>query len=144
MTDKELRKLGRRELQELFQAQAKSYEAAKKHLEELEQENKTLRESLTNLGKTMKAQHTKDEAAAAALAEKTAALQDMERELAGARAERADKGRLEEQVDLLYESFRQVKPILQEKDRQLREAEKRIAEQERAIRSLRERTGGRG
>ena len=106
----------------------------------------------------MKAQHAKDEAAAAALAErdaalaerdaalaeKTAALQDMERELAGARAERADKGRLEEQVDLLYESFRQVKPILQEKDRQLREAEKRIAEQERAIRSLRERTGGRG
>ena len=165
MTDKELRKLGRRELQELFQAQAKSYEAAKKHLEELEQENKTLRESLTNLGKTMKAQHTKDEAAAAALtekdaaltekdaalaerdaalAEKTAALQDMERELAGARAERADKGRLEEQVDLLYESFRQVKPILQEKDRQLHEAEKRIAEQERTIRVLQERIRGRG
>ncbi|MDO4990774.1 MAG: hypothetical protein Q4E45_09750, partial [Eubacteriales bacterium] len=71
-------------------------------------------------------------------------LEDMERELAGARAERADKGRLEEQVDLLYESFRQVKPILQEKDRQLHEAEKRIAEQERTIRVLQERIRGRG
>ena len=47
-------------------------------------------------------------------------------------------------MNLLFERFRQIKPVLQEKDRQLRASEERIAEQERTIRSLRERLGGRG
>ena len=68
----------------------------------------------------------------------------LERELAEAGSGLADKGRLEEQVDLLFERFRQIRPILQEKDRQLQASEDRIAEQERTIRSLRERLGGRG
>ena len=144
MTDKEMRKLGRRELLELLEAQGKSYEAAKKRLEALEQENKTLRESLTNLGKTMNEQRGREEAASAVLAEKDAALKSMEQELAEVRAGQTDKGRLEEQVDLLFESFRQVKPILQEKDRQLQAAERTIAERERTIRSLQERLRGRG
>ena len=80
----------------------------------------------------------------AVLAEKDAALQRLERELAEAGSGLADKGRLEEQVDLLFERFRQIRPILQEKDRQLQASEDRIAEQERTIRSLRERLGGRG
>ena len=158
MTDRELQKLNRRELVELFRAQAKSCEAAKKRLEELEQENQTLKESLTQIGKTMKEQREREVAFHAALAEKTAvlaekdavlaekdaALQRLERELAEAESEQADKGRLEEQVDLLFERFRQIKPILQEKDRRLQASEERIAEQERMIRSLRERLGGRG
>ena len=151
MTDRELQKLNRRELVELFRAQARSCEAAKKRLEELEQENQTLKESLTRIGKTMKEQREREEAVDAALAEKTAvlaekdaALQRLERELAEAGSGQADKGRLEEQVDLLFERFRQIKPVLQEKDRQLRASEERIAEQERTIRSLRERLGGRG
>ena len=151
MTDRELQKLNRRELVELFRAQARSCEAAKKRLEELEQENQTLKESLTRIGKTMKEQREREEAVDAALAEKTAvlaekdaALQRLERELAEAGSEQADKGRLEEQVDLLFERFRQIKPILQERDRRLRASEERIAEQERTIRSLRERLGGRG
>lgn len=151
MTDRELQKLNRRELLELFRAQARSCEAAKKRLEELEQENQTLKESLTRIGKTMKEQREREEAVDAALAEKTAvlaekdaALQRLERELAEAGSEQADKGRLEEQVDLLFERFRQIKPVLQEKDRQLRASEERIAEQERTIRSLRERLRGRG
>ena len=151
MTDRELQKLNRRELLELFRAQARSCEAAKKRLEELEQENQTLKESLTRIGKTMKEQREREEAVDAALAEKTAvlaekdaALQRLERELAEAGSEQADKGRLEEQVDLLFERFRQIKPILQERDRRLRASEERIAEQERTIRSLRERLGGRG
>lgn len=151
MTDRELQKLNRRELVELFRAQERSCEAAKKRLEELEQENQTLKESLTRIGKTMKEQREREEAADAALAEKTAvlaekdaALQRLERELAEAGSGLADKGRLEEQVDLLFERFRQIRPILQEKDRQLQASEDRIAEQERTIRSLRERLGGRG
>ncbi len=151
MTDRELQKLNRRELLELFRAQARSCEAAKKRLEELEQENQTLKESLTRIGKTMKEQREREEAVDAALAEKTAvlaekdaALQRLERELAEAGSEQADKGRLEEQVNLLFERFRQIKPVLQEKDRQLRASEERIAEQERTIRSLRERLRGRG
>lgn len=151
MTDRELQKLNRRELVELFRAQARSCEAAKKRLEELEQENQTLKESLTRIGKTMKEQREREEAVEAALAEKTAvlaekdaALQRLERELAEAGSAQADKGRLEEQVDLLFERFRQIKPILQEKDRRLQASEERIAEQERVIRSLRERIGGRG
>lgn len=151
MTDRELQKLNRRELLELFRAQARNYEAAKKRLEELEQENQTLKESLTRIGKTMKEQREREEAVDAALAEKTAvlaekdaALQRLERELAEAGSEQADKGRLEEQVNLLFERFRQIKPVLQEKDRQLRASEERIAEQERTIRSLRERLRGRG
>ena len=151
MTDRELQKLNRRELVELFRAQERSCEAAKKRLEELEQENQTLKESLTRIGKTMKEQREREEAADAALAEKTAvlaekdaALQRLERELAEAGSGLADKGRLEEQVDLLFERFRQIRPILQEKDRQLQASEARIAEQERTIRSLRERLGGRG
>ena len=151
MTDRELQKLNRRELLELFRAQARNCEAAKKRLEELEQENQTLKESLTRIGKTMKEQREREEAADAALAEKTAvlaekdaALQRLERELAEAGSGLADKGRLEEQVDLLFERFRQIRPILQEKDRQLQASEDRIAEQERTIRSLRERLGGRG
>ena len=151
MTDRELQKLNRRELLELFRAQARSCEAAKKRLEELEQENQTLKESLTRIGKTMKEQREREEAADAALAEKTAvlaekdaALQRLERELAEAGSGLADKGRLEEQVNLLFERFRQIKPILQEKDRRLQASEERIAEQERTIRSLRERLGGRG
>ena len=151
MTDRELQKLNRRELLELFRAQARSCEAAKKRLEELEQENQTLKESLTRIGKTMKEQREREEAADAALAEKTAvlaekdaALQRLERELAEAGSGLADKGRLEEQVNLLFERFRQIKPILQEKDRRLQASEDRIAEQERTIRSLRERLGGRG
>ena len=151
MTDRELQKLNRRELVELFQAQERSCEAAKKRLEELEQENQTLKESLTRIGKTMKEQREREEAADAALAEKTAvlaekdaALQRLERELAEAGSGLADKGRLEEQVDLLFERFRQIRPILQEKDRQLQASEDRIAEQERTICSLRERLGGRG
>ena len=151
MTDRELQKLNRRELLELFRAQARSCEAAKKRLEELEQENQTLKESLTRIGKTMKEQREREEAVDAALAEKTAvlaekdaALQRLERELAEAGSEQADNGRLEEQVNLLFERFRQIKPVLQEKDRQLRASEERIAEQERTIRSLRERLGGRG
>ena len=151
MTDRELQKLNRRELVELFRAQERSCEAAKKRLEELEQENQTLKESLTRIGKTMKEQREREEAVDAALAEKTAvlaekdaALQRLERELAEAGSEQADKGRLEEQVDLLFERFRQIRPILQEKDRQLQASEDRIAEQERTIRSLRERLGGRG
>ena len=74
MTDRELQKLNRRELVELFQAQERSCEAAKKRLEELEQENQTLKESLTRIGKTMKEQREREEAADAALAEKTAVL----------------------------------------------------------------------
>ena len=151
MTDRELQKLNRRELVELFRARERSCEAAKKRLEELEQENQTLKESLTRIGKTMKEQREREEAADAALAEKTAvlaekdaALQRLERELAEAGSGLADKGRLEEQVDLLFERFRQIRPILQEKDRQLQASEDRIAEQERTIRSLRERLGGRG
>ena len=151
MTDRELQKLNRRELVELFRAQERSCEAAKKRLEELEQENQTLKESLTRIGKTMKEQREREEAADAALAEKTAvlaekdaALQRLERELAEAGSGLADKGRLEEQEDLLFERFRQIRPILQEKDRQLQASEDRIAEQERTIRSLRERLGGRG
>ena len=151
MTDRELQKLNRRELLELFRAQARSCEAAKKRLEELEQENQTLKESLTRIGKTMKEQREREEAVDAALAEKTAvlaekdaALQRLERELAEAGSWLADKGRLEEQVNLLFERFRQIKPILQEKDRRLQASEERIAEQERTIRSLRERLGGRG
>ena len=151
MTDRELQKLNRRELLELFRAQARSCEAAKKRLEELEQENQTLKESLTRIGKTMKEQREREEAVDAALAEKTAvlaekdaALQRLERELAEAGSEQADKGRLEEQVNLLFGRFRQIKPVLQEKDRQLRASEERIAEQERTIRSLRERLRGRG
>ena len=151
MTDRELQKLNRRELVELFRAQERSCEAAKKRLEELEQENQTLKESLTRIGKTMKEQREREEAVDAALAEKTAvlaekdaALQRLERELAEAASGQADKGRLEEQVDLLFERFRQIKPILQEKDRRLQAQEERIAEQERTIRSLRERLGGRG
>ena len=151
MTDRELQKLNRRELLELFRAQARSCEAAKKRLEELEQENQTLKESLTRIGKTMKEQREREEAVDAALAEKIAvlaekdaALQRLERELAEAGSEQADKGRLEEQVNLLFERFRQIKPVLQEKDRQLRASEERIAEQERTIRSLRERLRGRG
>ena len=151
MTDRELQKLNRRELVELFRAQERSCEAAKKRLEELEQENQTLKESLTRIGKTMKEQREREEAVDAALAEKTAvlaekdaALQRLERELAEAGSGLADKGRLEEQVDLLFERFRQIRPILQEKDRQLQASEDRIAEQERTIRSLRERLGGRG
>ena len=151
MTDRELQKLNRRELLELFRAQARSCEAAKKRLEELEQENQTLKESLTRIGKTMKKQREREEAVDAALAEKTAvlaekdaALQRLERELAEAGSEQADKGRLEKQVNLLFERFRQIKPVLQEKDRQLRASEERIAEQERTIRSLRERLRGRG
>ena len=151
MTDRELQKLNRRELVELFRAQERSSEAAKKRLEELEQENQTLKESLTRIGKTMKEQREREEAADAALAEKTAvlaekdaALQRLERELGEAGSGLADKGRLEEQVDLLFERFRQIRPILQEKDRQLQASEDRIAEQERTIRSLRERLGGRG
>ena len=151
MTDRELQKLNRRELVELFRAQARSCEAAKKRLEELEQENQTLKESLTRIGKTMKEQREREEAVDAALAEKIAvlaekdaALQRLERELAEAGSGLADKGRLEEQVDLLFERFRQIRPILQEKDRQLQASEDRIAEQERTIRSLRERLGGRG
>lgn len=91
MTDRELQKLNRRELVELFRAQERSCEAAKKRLEELEQENQTLKESLTRIGKTMKEQREREEAADAALAEKTAvlaekdaALQRLERELAEA------------------------------------------------------------
>ena len=151
MTDRELQKLNRRELLELFRAQARSCEAARKRLEELEQENQTLKESLTRIGKTMKEQREREEAVDAALAEKTAvlaekdaALQRLERELAEAGSGLADKGRLEEQVDLLFERFRQIKPILQEKDRRLQAQEERIAEQERTIRSLRECLGGRG
>ena len=151
MTDRELQKLNRRELVELFRARERSCEAAKKRLEELEQENQTLKESLTRIGKTMKEQREREEAVDAALAEKTAvlaekdaALQRLERELAEAGSEQADKGRLEEQVDLLFERFRQIKPILQERDRRLRASEERIAEQERTIRSLRERLRGRG
>ena len=151
MTDRELQKLNRRELVELFRAQAKSCKASEKRVEELEEENRTLRESLTRIGKTMKEQREREEAVDAALAEKTAvlaekdaALQRLERELAEAGSEQADKGRLEEQVDLLFERFRQIKPVLQEKDRQLRASEERIAEQERTIRSLRERLRGRG
>ena len=151
MTDRELQKLNRRELVELFRAQERSCEAAKKRQEELEQENQTLKESLTRIGKTMKEQREREEAVDAALAEKTAvlaekdaALQRLERELAEAASGQADKGRLEEQVDLLFERFRQIKPILQERDRRLRASEERIAEQERTIRSLRERLGGRG
>ena len=151
MTDRELQKLNRQELVELFRARERSCEAAKKRLEELEQENQTLKESLTRIGKTMKEQREREEAADAALAEKTAvlaekdaALQRLERELAEAGSGLADKGRLEEQVDLLFERFRQIRPILQEKDRQLQASEDRIAEQERTIRSLRERLGGRG
>ena len=151
MTDRELQKLNRRELLELFRAQARSCEAAKKRLEELEQENQTLKESLTRIGKTMKEQREREEAVDAALAEKTAvlaekdaALQRLERELAEAGSGLADKGRLEEQVNLLFERFRQIKPVLQEKDRRLQAQEERIAEQERTIRSLRERLGGRG
>ena len=151
MTDRELQKLNRRELLELFRAQARSCEAAKKRLEELEQENQTLKESLTRIGKTMKEQREREEAVDAALAEKTAvlaekdaALQRLERERAEAASRQADKGRLEEQVDLLFERFRQIKPILQERDRRLQAQEERIAEQERTIRSLRERLGGRG
>ena len=151
MTDRELQKLNRRELVELFRAQERSCEAAKKRLEELEQENQTLKESLTRIGKTMKEQREREEAVDAALAEKTAvlaekdaALQRLERELAEAASGQADKGRLEEQVDLLFERFRQIKPILQERDRRLQASEERIAEQERTIRSLRERLRGRG
>ena len=151
MTDRELQKLNRRELLELVRAQARSCEAAKKRLEELEQENQTLKESLTRIGKTMKEQREREEAVDAALAEKTAvlaekdaALQRLERELAEAGSGLVDKGRLEEQVNLLFERFRQIKPILQEKDRRLQAQEERIAEQERTIRSLRERLGGRG
>ena len=151
MTDRELQKLNRRELVELFRARERSCEAAKKRLEGLEQENQTLKESLTRIGETMKEQREREEAADAALAEKTAvlaekdaALQRLERELAEAGSGLADKGRLEEQVDLLFERFRQIRPILQEKDRQLQASEDRIAEQERTIRSLRERLGGRG
>ena len=151
MTDRELQKLNRRELVELFRAQERSCEAAKKRLEELEQENQTLKESLTRIGKTMKEQREREEAVDAALAEKTAvlaekdaALQRLERELAEAGSGLADKGRLEEQVNLLFERFRQIKPVLQEKDRRLQAQEERIAEQERTIRSLRERLRGRG
>ena len=165
MTDRELQKLNRRELLELFQVQTKSYEAVKKRLEELEQENQTLKESLTQIGKTMKERRAREEAAdaalterdaalaektaaltekTAALAEKDAALQSMERELAEARAGQADRDRLGQQVDLLFERFRQLKPAFQEKDRQLQTAEKRIAEQERTIRALQERIYGRG
>lgn len=151
MTDRELQKLNRRELLELFRAQTQSYEAAKKRLEELEEENRTLKESLTHIGKTMKERRAREDAVEAALAEKTAALaekdaalQSMERELAEAGAGEKDRERLEEQVELLFERFRQLKPAFQEKDRQLQTAEKRIAEQEKTIRALQERVRGRG
>ena len=165
MTDRELQKLNRRELLELLQVQTNSYETVKMHLEELEQENRTLKESLTQIGKTMNEHRAREEAAAAvltekdaaltekdaalaektaALAKKDAALQSMERELAEARVGQAERERLGQQVDLLFERFRQLKPILQEKDRLLQTAEKRIAEQERTIRTLQERIYRRG
>lgn len=186
MTDRELQKLNRRELLELVRAQAKSCKASEKRVEELEEENRTLRESLTRIGKTMNERRAREETVDAALAEKTAALaektaalsekdaalaektaalsekdaaltektaalaekdaalQNMERELDEARAGQTERERLGQQVDLLFDRFRQLKPAFEEKDRQLQAAEKRIAEQERTIRTLKERIYGRG
>ena len=179
MTDRELQKLNRRELLELVRAQAKSCKASEKRAEELEEENRTLRESLTRIGKTMNERRAREETVDAALAEKTAALsekdaalaektaalsekdaalaektaalaekdaalQSLERELDEARAGQTERERLGQQVDLLFDRFRQLKPAFEEKERQLQTAEKRIAEQERTIRTLKERIYGRG
>ncbi len=141
MTERELRKLSRRELEELFLAQEKNNEASKRSLEDLEQENRILKESLTRIGKTLTQLRERETAAAAALAEKDAALQNMEKMLAVVETDRADRDRLEDQVDRLFESFRQIRPILQEKDRQLQTAERRIAKQEETIQILQERLG---
>ena len=172
MTDRELQKLNRRELLELVRAQAKSCKASEKRVEELEEENRTLRESLTRIGKTMNERRAREETVDAALAEKTAALaektaalsekdaaltektaalaekdaalQNMERELDEARAGQTERERLGQQVDLLFARFRQLKPAFEEQERQLQNAERRIAEQERTIRTLKERIYGRG
>ena len=172
MTDRELQKLNRRELLELVRAQAKSCKASEKRVEEREEENRTLRESLTRIGKTMNERRAREETVDAALAEKTAALaektaalsekdaaltektaalaekdaalQSLERELDEARAGQTERERLGQQVDLLFDRFRQLKPAFEEKERQLQTAEKRIAEQERTIRTLKERIYGRG
>ena len=90
MTDREQRKLSRRQLQELCLRQEKSCEAANRQLEDLEQENKTLRDSLTRIGKTMRDMRAREEAAEAALAEKDEALRDMEQKLAAAEAAQTD------------------------------------------------------
>ena len=141
MTDRERQRLNRRQLQELCLRQEKSCEAAKRRLEDLEQENRTLRDSLTRIGKTMKDMRAREEAAEAALAEKDGALRDMEQKLAAAEAAQTDRGHLGEQVDLLFDNFRQLRSVLQEKDRQLQTAEHRIAEQEQTIQRLQRRLG---
>jgi hypothetical protein len=137
MTDKELRKLGRQELVELLETQGKSYDLAKLRLEELEQENRSLREALITIRKSVEDLRTREETAVAMLAEKESALRGMEMELSGVRAQQAARAGLEERVDGLVLRFRQLRELLKEKDESLFAAERKIAEQEQTIRSLR-------
>ena len=137
MTDKELRKLGRQELVELLETQGKSYDLAKLRLEELEQENRRLREALITIRKSVEDLHAREESAAAMLAEKERALRGMEMELSGMRAEQAARAGLEERVDGLVLRFRQLRELLKEKDESLFAAERKIAELEQTIRRLR-------
>lgn len=136
MTDKELRKLGRQELAELLETQGKSYELAKLRLEELEQENRSLREALITIRKSVEELRSREENAVSLLAEKESALRGMEMELSGARAEKAARAGLEERVDGLVLRFRQLRELLKEKDESLFAAEQKIAEQEQTIRRL--------
>ena len=136
MTDKELRKLGRQELAELLETQGKSYELAKLRLEELEQENRSLREALITIRKSVEELRSREENAVSLLAEKESALRGMEMELSGARAEKAARAGLEERVDGLVLRFHQLRELLKEKDESLFAAEQKIAEQEQTIRRL--------
>lgn len=128
MTDREVQKLNRRELLELFRAQAKSHEAAKKRLEELEEENRTLRESLTRIGKTMNERRAREETVDAALAEKTAALSEKDAALAEKTAALTEKdAALAEKTAALAEKD----AALQNLERELDEARAGQTERER-------------
>lgn len=133
MTEQEIRKLNRRELLALCLRQRQKLDQAAERRHELELENESLMASLARVGKALDQQRVKGEGAAEALAAKSAAYDELARQLA---EEQAGKARLEQQVQSIAEKFAQLKPLLREKDEKLRAAERRIADQEGTIRIL--------
>lgn len=133
MTDRELRKLNRKELLRLLQEQREDCEQAKEHIAHLRRENVELMESLARISETLEQQRSEMESAQAEQSGKDAEYLSMARELAAAKE---GKARLEEQVHEIAEKFVRLRDLLLEKGEKLKAAEEKLAGQERLIRSL--------
>ena len=136
MTDRELRKLNRKELLRLLQEQREDCEQAKEHIAHLRRENVELMESLARIGETLEQQRRELESAKAERAGMDAEYLAMTQELA---AVREGRDRLEEQVHEIAEKFVRLKNLLLEKEEKLKAAEAKLAGQERTTRSMQER-----